>query len=231
MIHGKKKAVTFSYDDGVYQDIRLIQMLDRYGLKATFNLNSQLYGEKGEDIRRGAYIRADRLEKKDIKKVYANHEVAAHTLTHPNLTEVSEAEIVRQVEEDRKNLENLLEREIVGLAYPGGGINYNSHVAGVIRQQCHVQYARTTVTTDSFSRQENLYEFKPNVYHTMEPERLMELGRQFLETDVDEDSILYIWGHSFELDIRNAWSVIEEFFRLISRKDDIYYGTNRDVLL
>ena len=41
MFHGKFKAVTFSYDDGVSQDVRLIALLDKYGLKATFNLNSE----------------------------------------------------------------------------------------------------------------------------------------------------------------------------------------------
>ena len=35
-----KKAVTFSYDDGVTQDIRLIELLNKYHLKCTFNLNS-----------------------------------------------------------------------------------------------------------------------------------------------------------------------------------------------
>ena len=39
MWNGKMKAVTLSYDDGVAQDIRLIELLDRYGLRATFNLN------------------------------------------------------------------------------------------------------------------------------------------------------------------------------------------------
>ena len=47
MFNGKKKAVTFSYDDGVTQDIRLIEILDRFGLKATFNLNSELLGKDG----------------------------------------------------------------------------------------------------------------------------------------------------------------------------------------
>lgn len=42
--NGKKKAITFSYDDGVTQDIRLIELLDKYGLKCTFNLNSGLQG-------------------------------------------------------------------------------------------------------------------------------------------------------------------------------------------
>ena len=44
MFHGKLKAVTFSYDDGVSQDVRLIALLDKYGLKATFNLNSGMFG-------------------------------------------------------------------------------------------------------------------------------------------------------------------------------------------
>ena len=33
------KGITFSYDDGVTQDRRLISLLNRYGMKATFNLN------------------------------------------------------------------------------------------------------------------------------------------------------------------------------------------------
>ena len=44
MWNGKLKAVTFSYDDGVTQDIRLIEIFNKYNLKATFNLNSELLG-------------------------------------------------------------------------------------------------------------------------------------------------------------------------------------------
>ena len=51
MWNGKLKAVTFSYDDGVTQDIRFIEMLDRYGLKGTFNINSELLGLEGHLIR------------------------------------------------------------------------------------------------------------------------------------------------------------------------------------
>ena len=35
----RRKALTLSYDDGVRQDARMIEILDRYGLRATFNLN------------------------------------------------------------------------------------------------------------------------------------------------------------------------------------------------
>ena len=51
MWNGKKKALTFSYDDGVTQDVRLIKILNRYGLRATFNLNSGLLGRDGTLVR------------------------------------------------------------------------------------------------------------------------------------------------------------------------------------
>lgn len=44
---GKKKALTLSYDDGVEQDIRLIDIMKKNGLKGTFNLNSGCYAPEG----------------------------------------------------------------------------------------------------------------------------------------------------------------------------------------
>ena len=41
---GKSKALTLSYDDAVVQDIRLIGIMDKYGIKGTFNVNSGWYG-------------------------------------------------------------------------------------------------------------------------------------------------------------------------------------------
>ena len=37
-----RKAITFSYDDGIEQDLPLLQILRDYGLKGTFNLNTGL---------------------------------------------------------------------------------------------------------------------------------------------------------------------------------------------
>ena len=47
MWNGKNKAVTFSYDDGIEQDKRLVDIFNTYGLKCTFNLNSGIMNEKG----------------------------------------------------------------------------------------------------------------------------------------------------------------------------------------
>ncbi len=40
---GKAKALSFSYDDGVAADKKLVKILNKYGLKATFNLNNLLF--------------------------------------------------------------------------------------------------------------------------------------------------------------------------------------------
>ena len=48
MFDGKMKAVTFSYDDGVLQDVRLADLLRKYDLKGTFNINSGRFSLDGE---------------------------------------------------------------------------------------------------------------------------------------------------------------------------------------
>ena len=45
---GKAKALTFSYDDGVEQDIRFIEILDKNGLRGTFNINSGRFAPEGK---------------------------------------------------------------------------------------------------------------------------------------------------------------------------------------
>lgn len=227
----KKKAITFSYDDGVTQDIRLIELLNKYGLKCTFNLNSELLSKKGMLIREGQRISHYKVHPEDVKTIYDGHEVAVHTLTHPNLTQCDDAEIIRQVETDRLNLSELVGYEVVGMAYPCGGVNNDDRVADLIKKNTGVRYSRTITTTGSFDLQENLYRFNPTVYH-LDFEKMMQLGRAFIELKPDTPKVFYIWGHSYEMDYdADYWVKLEEFFKLISNKDDIFYGTNKEVLL
>ena len=227
----KKKAITFSYDDGVTQDIRLIELLNKYGLKCTFNLNSELLSEKGMLMREGKRIAHYKVHREDVKEIYEGHEVAVHTLTHPNLTQRDEKEIIRQVETDRLNLSELVGYEVVGMAYPCGGVNNDDRVADIIRKNTGVKYCRTITTNDRFDLQENLYRFNPTAYH-LDFEKMMRLGREFLDCKPAEPKVFYIWGHSYEMDYgADYWVRLEEFFKLISNREDIFYGTNKEILL
>ena len=109
MWNNKKKAVTFSFDDGVTQDIRLIDILNTYGLVGTFNLNSSLLCLPGSLERNGRHVLHNKVPAREVAKIYRGHEVAVHTLTHPNLTQCSDDEVIRQVEIDRQNLSELVE--------------------------------------------------------------------------------------------------------------------------
>lgn len=230
MFNGKMKAITFSYDDGVTQDKRLVEIFNKYGLKATFNINSELLGVGGSLTIDGKEIPHLKNQKSEVKEIYKGHEVAVHTLTHPNLTTVEDSEIIRQVEEDRKNLEELSGYEIVGMAYPCGGINNDDHVAEVLRSHTQIRYSRTITSNYSFDVQENLFRFNPTVYH-LEWDRMFSLAEEFISLNADRPQIFYIWGHSYEFDIDDTWDKFEEFCKLISGKEDIFYGTNKEVLL
>ncbi len=232
MFNGKNKAVTFSYDDGVTQDIRLIELLNKYGLKSTFNLNSELLGRPGILPYGSQKISHYKVHPNDVKHIYEGHEVAVHTLTHLNLTTLSDEEVARQVEQDRLNLSELTGYEVVGMAYPCGGVNNDDRVAEIIKKNTGVQYSRTITNTDSFDMQKNLYRFNPNVYHIIEHDRLMKMGEAFVALEAETPQIFYIWGHSYEMDYEpDYWSKLEEFLALISRREDIFYGTNAEVLL
>ncbi len=230
MWNGRKKAVTFSFDDGVTQDIRLIEILNKYGLKATFNLNSEFLGLDGTLDRNGRTVRHDKISPDKIKEIYTGHEVAGHTLTHPFLPDCSDEEIIRQVERDRENLSRLCGYEVVSMAYPCGGENNNDRVAEIIRSNTKIKLARTITSTYSFDLQSNLLRFNPTVYYV--DDRLDEIVDEFLALEPTSEALLYIWGHSYEMDAEYiTWEKFEQVCKRLANHDDIFYGTNKEVLL
>lgn len=230
MFNGKKKALTFSYDDGVTQDRRLIDIFNRYGIKATFNINSELLGTAGSLIRNELTISHVKMRACEVNGVYKGHEIAVHTLTHPNLTQTGDEEVVRQINSDAENLAELAGYDICGMAYPGGGVNYDSRVSSLVREKTAMKYARTTVCTGDFELQDNLLEFKPTVFH-LDWGKMFYLADEFIKLNPDTPKIFYIWGHSYEFDYEDTWNRMEEFCKFIAGRDDIFYGTNREVLL
>ena len=81
---GRDRALTFSYDDSVIQDMRLVELLNKYGMKGTFNLNGGLYKPENEEGKNR------RMTERQVTKLFANspHEVAYHAYTHPSLAEI-----------------------------------------------------------------------------------------------------------------------------------------------
>lgn len=232
MWNGKLKAVTFSFDDANHQDKKVIEILDKYNLKGTFNLNS---GNLGKAWRNAAFngVTADcsKISAKDVKEVYKNHEVAAHTVNHPLLTKMSDEEIIYQVEQDRLALSELVGYDVVGFAYPNGYPNADERVARVIREHTGVKYARTVKFTWNFDLPKDLYLFDPSVYQTS-IDRCIELAKEFVQMKTDKPQMFYVMGHSYEVDLNLlTWEKFEQLCSILANKQDIFYGTNKQVLL
>jgi peptidoglycan-N-acetylglucosamine deacetylase len=220
---GRKKAFTLSYDDGVGQDIRLVEIFNRNDLKATFNINSGIQNENNYWINNGKLIK--RMKVSDILEVYKGHEVAVHSLTHPFLEDLPREAIIHEILEDRKQLERWFGYPVRGMAYPYG--TYNELVLEVLKT-LGIEYSRTVKQHEIFSLPENFLEWHPTCHH-INP-KLMELGRKFIETDFDNLSLFYVWGHSYEFDVMENWELIEEFSKQISNKNDIWYATNIEIV-
>lgn len=227
--YGKKKAITFSYDDGVTQDIRLISLFNKYGFKCTFNLNSDLLGRPGALIREEKHVSHNKVAPEKVRSVYEGHEVATHSLTHPYLTRLSDADVIREIENDRIKLSELVGYEVVGHAYPMG--DCDNRVARLIENHTGVKYARTVISTHNFDIQTDLHLFNPSVYHHREMDEMFRLGEEFLKLNTDEPKLFYIWGHAYEFDIHDDWKRFEEFLEMMSGRADIFYGTNKECLL
>lgn len=229
MLNKKMKAVTLSFDDGVTQDKKLIKLLDKYGLKCTFNINSGLLGRKGSLIRSNVEVNHTKIDIADVREVYQNHEIAVHTFTHPNLTTLDEDRIIEQVNTDRTILTALVGYGVYGMAYPCGGVNNDDRVAQIIKDSTKIKFCRTITSTHNYDLQSNLYKFNPTIH--WQENGAYQIAERFIKSDFNSPQLLYIWGHSYEMDIADGWEEVERLFRLVSGKDDIYYGTNAEVLL
>ncbi|OIR05427.1 polysaccharide deacetylase [mine drainage metagenome] len=220
---GKSKALILSFDDGTVADRRLVKLLNDYGLKGTFHLCSNKLDTKGY------------LTKDEIKNLYKGHEVSVHSADHPALTALSKIDITYEIAEDRKELERLTGNNVRGMAYPFG--NYNDFVVDVIKG-LGIEYARTVRDSYNFSIPEDFLRWDPSIHQfgraysipndsvndKKELAGFYKLVGDFLKSD--SQALLDVWGHSWENDgIGNRWVEIENFFKIVSKRNDIDYTT------
>ncbi len=220
---GKQKVLTFSYDDGNTQDIRLIEIFNKYGLKGTFNVNTGLFLNDASE-RNGE----GKLTWEEAEKLYKNsgHEVAVHTHTHPWIATLKSTETIKEITKDRENIEKHFGTIARGMAYPFGC--YTEETLEVLKL-CGIVYSRTTVATHGFHFPEKWLELPATCHHN-DPQ-LMTLAEKFVNEKAHWNicDMFYVWGHSYEFDRNNNWDVIEKFAEYVSGKDDIWYATNIEI--
>lgn len=222
---GKHKVLTMSYDDGKLDDRRLVAMFNQYGIRGTFNLNSGLSDDP------------NRIPQSEWRELYQGHEIACHTKTHPTMARCPITLAVREIIEDREQLEQITEYPVRGIAYPNGssskeicdslpslGIKY-ARVVGGHPDELMEDYLTTPAF---FGIPEDFYHWVPTCHHN---HNLLKIGKTFAElTKRQYLYMLYVWGHSFEFGRDDNWEVMEEFCKIAGGRDDIWYATNIEIV-
>ena len=242
---GKIKAVTLSYDDGCHQDIRFSKILNKYGLKGTFNLNSSWIGNNStgrhytvkEEKMPMYYMSADEIREHILAH---GHEIALHGENHKANGKLRSIEGIQEILNCRLSLEKEFGIIVRGLAYPDSGINHfcNGTTFESIKQylkELDIAYARSL---NSVSGNMDLfadpYCWNPTIYHAS-PNIIAHIDK-FLSFDPKAvpfqrrlPKIFFFWGHTYEFDERDNWDSAEEICEKLGGKDDIWYATNIEI--
>lgn len=207
---GKTSALTFSYDDGVVEDLRLLEIFRRNGLKATFHLNSGLFGTEGRlpDIGK-------------ISGIYAGHEVACHGFSHPYFNRLGREELLYEIMHDREELEKHLHAPVNGMSYPFG--TYTADTLAALKS-CGIVYSRTVKSTGGFELPEDFLCWHPTCHH----DGAMALVERF-QTKKRPLELFYIWGHAYEFERQNKWEYMEKLCSELSNLDHVWYATNIEI--
>ena len=227
---GRSRAVTFSYDDGPREDLRLAEIFDSCGMKGTFNLNSANVGKPGR-------LTAEEIQTHLLDK---GHEIAIHGANHRAPGKLRPIEGIAEVLRCREELERTFGIIVRGMAYPNSGIRHFS--PGVSYEQVKrylteldIAYARTLAgDNDRFFLPEDWHAWMPSAHHD-NPEIFGYIDR-FLALTPDKRTgdngmprLFYVWGHSFEFANRNNWDRIEAICEKLGGCDDVWYATNGEI--
>lgn len=214
---GKTGAFTASYDDGVKEDRQLVEIFNRYGLRGTWNLNANRVKDAPDPAQPVAWS--------ELKTLYAGHEVAAHGLTHPFLDRIPEERILMEMMEDRRRLEAGVGYPVKGMSLPYGA--YDGRVLAAL-ERAGIVHCRTTKATQSFGVPQNFLEWHPTCHHRHELAKLWEAFKAAAEPH----KLFYLWGHSYEFDRNQNWSIIEAFGALVKaalEADWLWSATNMEI--
>ncbi len=211
----RQRALTLSYDDGTRFDVRLVELLTKHGIKATFNLNSGLFGS------------GRRLSEQELLRLFCDSgmEIAVHGLEHPHCNRLPSAMAAYDILTDRVNLERIFGRIVRGSAYPFGAVS--DGVVSIL-SSAGLVYCRTPGQSERFDVPTDWMRLTPTCHHGND--RLPELCERFLAPIPHKHpTLFFLWGHSYEFEDGDSWSIIEEFAEKMGGREEIWYATNIEI--
>ena len=203
-----RKIFLLSFDDGTVWDKRFVELLNRYHIPCTFNLNSGLedfvWKFEGKPVRRQKL--ADTVEQ------YKGHEVASHTLHHHWLNSLTPPQLRREVEEDAEAIKAIFGLEEIGFGVPFTACD--AREVNILRK--FVRYIRLSEFSDSFALPKDAYHIPIHALYNAPDIR--ERIAAFAESDLPV-SLFVMAGHSYELEMLDHWQYIEDLLQYIKSFD------------
>ncbi len=124
----KKNQIILTFDDG-YKDIVInaLPILKKYNFKATCFLVTNLIGKNNLwDNKKENFKIKELMSPDDIKKWYENGmSIQSHSHNHLDLTNLSDIEIISELETSKKYLKKKFNIETDVFCYPFGRVNKN----------------------------------------------------------------------------------------------------------
>lgn len=200
------KYFLLSFDDGAIYDRRFVELLNKYNIKGTFNLNTGLedfvwYYEDRFPIRR--QILAETVD------LYRGHEIASHSLHHPWLNTLTPPQLTREIGEDCAALKKLFDLEEIGFGVPFTACAERE--IKIIRK--FVRYIRLSEFADNFDLPKDPYHIP--IHGLYNDADIREKITRFAECD-QEDALFVMAGHSYELEVLQHWEYMESLLQFIS---------------
>lgn len=221
--NGKEKAFNVTYDDGVLQDREFVQLLNRYGIKGTFNLNSELMKHEFAWMHECGMV-VKRLSVDAVKELYEGHEIASHTLTHPNMEGMNSEQILREMSLDKDNLESIFGKKVLGFAVP---FNYYSDLIAECAKIVGFEYARTSDMSGGYTPGDDFYRWQSGIFHMSD--QLDSYVDVFLETK-EELALCQIVGHSYDFDAARRWEHMERLLFRVAGHEEVWYATHVELV-
>lgn len=172
-----------SVDDGCASDLRLAEMMDKYGIKGVFYLPVEWHSlahQKGYEP----------LSYDDALKIWEHFQIGSHTITHRHLTDLPIEEAKYEVRESREMLNQLFNHDIQNFAPPRGYTNDEL-----------TEYTLSIYKNQRLTRGPGLVHIHPDSGAN---------DNKPWQTCVNE-STEELWCHSWELDKYNLWEELDDF--------------------
>lgn len=204
-----RKIFLLSFDDGTIYDKRFTELLNKYSIPCTFNLNSGLE-DFVWDYEDRFPIRRQILE--CTREQYQGHEVASHSAHHHWLNTLTPPQLRQEIETDCTALKELFGLSEIGFAVPFTACGERE--GNIIRK--YVRYIRLSETTDSFSLPADPYHIP--IHGLYNQPDIRERIAAFAESDLPV-SLFVLAGHSYEFEVLEHWTYMEELLQYIRSFD------------